>query len=483
MSPVTRETNSKRKSHRLDIPLLVQIGDNVFQVADWSMTGVGIVDLPAAHDEGAEIAARLILPVVGAALQLDVTLVIRNRRQEVAGCEFKELSNRNRRVLRHFVELAMEGRLDALEDLVADFTAPDIETPLETALALSEEEELSLLAKFRRRASLALILGVLFSLFLVFTIWYNIFFLFKTTGVVTGNFLDVSPTLAGTVKSISYHQGDNVHAGDILFELSSAALDSELRSRREQLDLVRDELAALPQPPANAGLTSALKEEMEWKKKEFDSAQTLYDKRVISIKDYEFVRNAWSRARINYYRQLEARGQDRFSQGGKRHELETKIQLLKTELADLQRKMELYRVRSPLTAKVYALGALPGSYVTPGTPVVVLLHDGRQTVVFKMPSDQAAKIVIGTPVRFFATATKKMYEGRIGAIGYKAVTPRTGVMQEVSLKETVVRVDLPHKIEGLPVNSRVRVWVRKAGTLADMLQNFLPGSASVSKGR
>lgn len=208
MSLVNREFNYPRKSHRVDIPLLVQVDGKVYKTSDWSMTGVGILDLDREREIGEKFSARLIMPLSDASMQLDVVFIYRNRRSNITGCEFDNLSNRNRRVLRHFIELAMEGRLDILEDLVADLTAPDIESPLETALALSEEEEMSLLAKFRSRASMALILGVLFTLFLSFTLWYNLVFLYKTVGVVSGDFLEVSSVRSGIVGAVLHHPGD-----------------------------------------------------------------------------------------------------------------------------------------------------------------------------------------------------------------------------------------------------------------------------------
>ncbi len=478
MSLVTREFNYPRKSHRVDIPLLIQVDGKVYKTSDWSMTGVAILDLDKTREVGEKFSARLIMPLSDASMQLDVVLICRNQRSNITGCEFDKLSNRNRRVLRHFIELAMEGRLDTLEDLAADLTAPDIESPLETALALSDEEEISLLAKFRSRASMALILGVLFALFLSFTLWYNLVFLYKTVGVVSGDFLDISSARAGVIGAVLHAPGDLVHAGDILFELSATNLTEKLHEAGEQLDQVRLELRTLPAAGGESDLLAALKDELAWKEKEYNHAENLYKNGVISIKDFEFVRNGWSHARINYYRQQWLISEQGRTASRQRQELEKRRQSLQRKIVSLKRQAEHLRVRSPVTARVYTVGFQPGEFVSGGDVVMVLAGDKKPFILFKMPSSQVAKITLGTPVRFFSYATGKSYIGHVGAIGYKAVAPRADVMQEVSLNQTAVRVDLTDPIPGLVVNSRVSVWVRKRFNSPGFLDRIFPFSLS-----
>ncbi len=481
MSLVNREFNYPRKSHRVDIPLLVQVDGKVYKTSDWSMTGVGILDLDREIKTGETISARLIMPLSDASMQLDVVLVCRNRRSNITGCEFDNLSNRNRRVLRHFIELAMEGRLDTLEDLAADLAAPDIESPLETALALSDEEEISLLAKFRSRASMALIFGVLFALFLSFTLWYNLVFLYKTVGVVSGDFLEVSSAQSGVIGNVIHRPGDLVHPGDILFELSSSDIQERLQVKKERLGQIQAELQIVPAAGGDSVLLAAMKDELGWKKDEYEHAAILYKDGIISIKDFEFVRNAWSRARINYYRQQWLSGEQGRTANRQRQALEKQKEKLQQDIASMKRQFEHLRVRSPIVARVYAVGYQPGEFVTGGDVVMVLAGDDNSSILFKMPSSQVAKITLGTPVRFFSYATGKRYIGHVGAIGYKAISPRASAMQEVSLDQTAVRVDLERAIPGLTVNSRVKVWVRKRLDLPGFLDRVFPFSFSFKK--
>ncbi len=478
MSLVNREFNYPRKSHRVDIPLLIQVDGRVYKTSDWSMIGVGILDLDKDLQVGDRFPGRLILPLSDASMQLDVELVCRNRRANITGCEFEKLSNRHRRVLRHFIELAMEGRLDTLEDLAADLAAPDIESPLETALALSEEEELSLLAKFRSRASLALILGVCFAFFLAFTLWYNLVFLYKTVGVVSGDFLNVSSARSGILGAVLHQPVDTVHAGDILFELSSTDLILTRREKQDRLAALQEQLKTLRNSSADSELLKALKEELGWKEDEFKSAARLHEKGIISIKDFSFVRNNWSRARISYLRQQWLEDQQGRTTSRLKEELSREMEQLREEIISLDRQLEQLRIRSPETGRVYTVGFQAGEYISGGDVVMVLAGDARPFILFKMPSSQVAKITLGTPVRFYSYATGRTSVGHVGAIGYKNISPRSDIMQEVSLDQTAVRVDLDGRIPGLLPNSRVKIWVRKQLNIPDFLKRAFPFSLS-----
>ena len=97
---LTREFNYMRKSQRVDIPLLVQIGNQLYKTADWSMTGVAVLDYEKQITEGDILQARLVLPVIGASINIDTKIICRNKRGEKTGFEFSEVSERHKRVLR-----------------------------------------------------------------------------------------------------------------------------------------------------------------------------------------------------------------------------------------------------------------------------------------------------------------------------------------------------------------------------------------------
>ena len=461
---LTREFNYMRKSQRVDIPLLVQVKNKIFKSSDWSMTGVAVLGYDGEIAVGDVIKARLVLPVVGASINIDVEMICRNKRGDKTGFEFHELSDRHKRVLRHYVELSLDGKLDNIEDLFSDFSAPDIESPIKEALNISEEEQVSLLRKFRSRAFLTLTAGFLLMGYIIFTFVYNYIFVYKAVGVVSGNLVQIIAGSTGTLKKNYMSVGSSVHVGDILFDVEEGSLLEELRKNKDQIEREQkymEEMRRGEDKGETSVLLTLLEEEYLKKKKEYENAVTLYSGKVISIKDYQYVENSYSRARINYLREKETREQERRVSEEKTRLFTLKIDILQNEREQLLRRLENLRIRSPINGTVFTIDYFPGEYLATSDVVMTLATRENPFILFKMPSKQTGKAQLGMKVRVYSFEQEKTYEGIISSIGYSAINPRATLLQEVSLEQTVVKVDFPDTVVDIPLNSRVEVWVRK----------------------
>jgi hypothetical protein len=144
---IVKEDNSQRKSLRVAIPLMVEIAGTNYAVKNWSTTGVRIVGLDVPPQPGAVIPARISFPMVESTLVIATDLVIPARHEDVDGFDFHELSARNRRVLRHYLELSMDGKLGDAEGIVSLATVPAAHTPIEWPL--NAQPEATELASFR----------------------------------------------------------------------------------------------------------------------------------------------------------------------------------------------------------------------------------------------------------------------------------------------------------------------------------------------
>src|SRR5689334_17185826 len=102
---ISREANLPRKAMRVAIPLFVEIDGKTYAARDWSTTGIGLGDLAAAPRAGEVLQARLSFPMLESTLLIPVQLVYRSTHDGVHGFEFHDLSPRNRRILRHYIEL------------------------------------------------------------------------------------------------------------------------------------------------------------------------------------------------------------------------------------------------------------------------------------------------------------------------------------------------------------------------------------------
>lgn len=476
MSMLTREFNYMRKAQRVDIPLLVRVDGKVYKTADWSMTGLGVLDFEGDIGPGDTIEMKLILPIVGASLHIDTQAACRNIRGGITGFEFVDLPARHKRVLRHYVELSLDGKLDSVEDLLSDFTVPDIETPIKEALNITEEEQVSLLRKFRSRAFLTMLAGFLLMGYILFTLVYNMVFVYETIGVAAGNLVQITAGTNGSLKKHYVKVGDEVHGNDILFDLDDTKLAEELRKNDDQIDQQNKLLEQAGREGEKAGtskLLELLREDFARKERDFVNASRLYEEKVISIKDFQYVENEFHRARINYIREQELQVNDRRAMTEKKGVVELKIDFLRSERQRLLQALENVRVKAPTNGVVFTLSYFTGEYLNPNDVVVTLATRENPFILFKMPSKESGKAQLGMKARIFSFETGKTYEGTISSIGYSAINPRSTLLQEVSLEQTVIKVDLAGSEVDIPLNSRVDVWVSKEVPYVQKLIDYL----------
>lgn len=142
------EQNYRRRAHRVTFPLSVEINGKTYRARDWSLIGVGLEGFDVELETDQTIPARCIVPVPGCFFAIAVTLQLKSRRTDVCGFEFHNLKASGRRVLRQYMESAIEGNSNA-EDLLSAAAMPGIATPIEEALNLTELEAEGLLRKFK----------------------------------------------------------------------------------------------------------------------------------------------------------------------------------------------------------------------------------------------------------------------------------------------------------------------------------------------
>ncbi len=473
---LTREFNYMRKSQRVDIPLLVQIDGHLYETADWSMTGVGVVGFNEKIEPGSELDGKLILPIVGASITINVKIICRNVREDKVGFEFVDISNNHKRVLRHYIELSIEGKLDNIEDLFSDFSAPDIETPIQEALNITEEEQTSLLRKFRSRAFLTLFAGIVLLGYISITLLYNFIFVHQAVGVASGDLVQIPASTNGTLKKNYVKVGDHVRVNDILFDINEDDLLNELKKNKEQIDRqtkLLDQLNLSTGAKQSSNLLALLQEEYEKKDREYKNAQELYSRNIISIKDYQFVENSLSSAKINYIRELESRQGALGASEEKKNVLTLNLEALKTERAMLRKQLEELRIKSPINGVVFTVDHFSGEYLSSNDIVVTLATRQNPFILFKLPSIQSGKTHLGMKAKVHSYETEETYEGVVSSIGYSAINPRSTLLQEVSLDQTVIKVDLVGGNIEIPLNSRVQVWVKKDIPILTKLAEFL----------
>ena len=455
----TIESNQMRRAHRVDIPLTIVINSKAYKSKDWSMTGAGVdgLDLELKKDE--IINASIVLAMQEAKIEMPVKLQFKVRRGSVSGFEFAEISEKNKRVLREFLELSIEGKLDQVDGLLSVYNEPIVDTPIKESVVLSDEEESVLKQAFVKRSKLYIKLGILFFILLIATIYYNTAYVYRSIGAVSGNFVKISPSVSGKIDKLYVKVGDKVKPKSLLFELDDKMVINQIDIIEEKLS----ELKSRERPQVIVSNSSnqvlkLLKQSMRKSYNSYFSAKELYDNRLISARDLQRVADDYSKTKVKYLQEKDRYARQnipRISSGSGLISLITELELRREELIN---KLNYLRVFSETEGSVYAIKSNIGNYVGSSDEVMVLETGDTSFVVCKLSQDEATKVQNGMEVKVYASSTDETYRGHIQTIGNLSLNTESKITTEVSLKEVTIKVVFDDEGIRLPLNERVKVW-------------------------
>lgn len=439
---ITAEPNYQRKAHRVDVQLFIEIDGKVYQAYDWSVSGLSVRDNKLSVASGAELPASVLLPLNDARLTLDVTLVVRRVSPGDVGFEFLNLSPKNRRILRHYIQLHVDGKLDNIEDFVAISSAPAIDTPLTGALNVNEQSTDAMVRRFKKRGRITAVLILLFLAVFAGTLFYNAVYRMETTGVVIGNDDRITANYPGVLRQVTARVGTFVAAGTPLFSLrNDEALASMSRGFRQAV-------APGTSPDAEKELLVSLGESLAQNQRAYHNATLLFRQRIITRKDLENTEASYITAKTNYLRQKAV--------------VDGMSLNVTTDAAGGGNGEPLYpMIRAVHAGQVIAVSGRQGSYVTPSDVVVILQrNDEVPKVAISLSQEAALKLHVGMPARIYVPFQDQTYPAHIASIGRSTVNTSETDTMEASLDQTLVTLSFDEPSVHLPANQRVRVWIR-----------------------
>ena len=454
-----REPNHPRKALRVAIPLFVEIGGASYPARDWSVQGVGLSGLEKAPEPGELLQARLSFPMLESTLLIPVQLVFRRVQGGVYGFEFHGLSARNRRILRHYIELSAEGKLGDVDDIVAVASLPVTESPIEAPLNLPAPQDA--LEPHRTRPWGALLAGVAVLAGAATLAWYHLTYELEGTGFVSGSIARVTANHEGLVGRMLVQPGAQVEPDTPLFAVENPALRNEVEALEQHVAVLGQQQAQLAgaRQRAEAGLLQALRRDWGAREQELANARKLYESGAITQRDVLLVANQVSDLRQNYLRQVaEGAGRTQSLENG------DALNRLRLELAAkkvlLARQEASRTVRSPVRGKVFHVERRAGEFVSAHDPVVLLEADVTPSVLLRVPNDDALKLRLGMPATIYVPFQDRRYTANVAAVGHAAATGAAGTAQEGDLDATLVKLDFADRGVRLPANARVNVWIR-----------------------
>lgn len=459
---VVAEDNSRRKFHRVSLTLKLEFKGQLYSVKDWSVGGVGIESFDPDVQIGDVVNVRVVLPMPDSQLFVQMPVRICNVRGYVTGCEFHNLNPRQKRILRHYVEMAVEGQLQSVDDMIAITTAPVIASPIDEALTFTELEKNAIEKNFRKKSIVTIAMAVAVAAVFILSIIYVTVFRIERVGVAVGSLEGVTSTGEGVV-TVAHHipVGSYVDKGEVLLELDS----TEVKSRLAELDA---QLAAFENQTGggisdtsaqNRRLLSELGRRVNSRYKEYLNAKRLYDEQLIHKADLSRIEDKLFDARQAFEKEkirlmgTRVVGLDKASIAQERAVLEQMR-------ASLLNQLNLLSVKAPAAGKLVSVNYDEGLYVQRQDVIAVIDRDVEPVVSMKLLSEDALRLTIGMPVRIYAPVLGDYFDGHVTDIGYAAFKADSTVTEEVKQGETLIRIAFDDTSVRLPPNSRVKVWIR-----------------------
>ena len=215
----------------------------------------------------------------------------------------------------------------------------------------------------------------------------------------------VSPTLyapsAGTVTLIA-KPGATVAKGELLATIDSPELRNEYQRERATLDslttdLERQRIEVRRKVLANQQAADLANVQIKAAQREFQRAQSSWDLKVISERDYQRARDDLSAAELTYRHAVDNAGLDEEGLG-----FETKTRTLERDrqklvVENLRRRVAELDVKSPVAGVVGNVAVRQKEAVAANAPIITVVDLSAFEVEFQMPESYAGLVGVNMP--------------------------------------------------------------------------------------
>jgi multidrug resistance efflux pump len=511
-SSITHSSNSKRKSHRIRIPIKAIVQNRLYNVVDWSVHGFKI---QSENSEKLDLSigdvfdVQLILPIENSSINLSMQVTLRNIDDNNYGMEITEISQKNKRVLRHYATLALEGSIDSIDDISGTFFMQDVASPIKEPIVLSEKESYIVHKSFKKRLFLYGLLGLLFLVTALGTILYNYIIVKNKEGFIAGNSSVYAAPYDGTLKNIYVEKGMYISAGEVLFAMDTAEFDEQINLLKITQNKLQTQLKDLNEQLATYkkfGLQTqkemevlthkniiTLKEKLDSQKLDYKRAKLLYEKRLIAFKDFIPIQTQYLQDEQIYTAALNnTDSTDKNVLILKQNYVKNQDHILTVQntilaltkqlnenrliMEQLKKQSELATVLSKTNATVYTVSKQAGNRVKFADNVVMLQTDATPYVLMKVLSDEVSKIQLGAPCFIYSPRLKKRFNAHISGIGYPAIEGIYAGANELSQNEVPIKISFDDTDVKFSLNEYVNVYITNTSFIAQTIVNKLLGN-------
>jgi len=444
------EQNSRRRAHRCKIPLHVSIDRINYETIDWSLTGLSIKNNNSLNlNIGDTIKAFISLPMPQATLSIivDVKLIYKN--SDRLGFSYENLSYHNKKVLRRYLEMAIDGSDYDLQNLFVLYQEPQINTPINTSVKLEEQESDHLDKEFKKLSWKILLLFFLLFSSLAGLLYYNLKYSYKGMGVVKGNDYSLYAQKRAKIDKIYVKEGDEVRKGSPLVQLDTSMIMYKIKlleSEKNRVIRLINELGENGTVDNSKRYLKTLKDKVASKRRLYLDAKKQFKEKLITAMEFQKIKDDYLDSKIKLAKSISENGTRALSKDIDTSDLDIKLAYAKNEL-------KLSRIVSIDDARVYEIYKKEGEIADVHHPIMSLWTHNKPHIEIDVPNDKLSQISKDTKVEVIDPYTKKYIKAKIYKIGT--------VDEENDLKSATIYLRIDDSFKSLKPHQRVHIFFRR----------------------
>ena len=504
------EANQQRKAHRLHIPIIANIGDRNYKVIDWSVTGIGLFvdenDSLQSYEIGSKIDAILILPTSESSIMLNIelTLKVKIASKHTFGFEISHILEKNKRVLRHFASLAIEGDENTIENLTTDLFLQNTTSPIIEPISLVEEETKKLRVNFTKKVIIYFFLSFFLFSVIGLTLIYNYIVISSDYALVTGNSQVYKASKKGEVSKIFVKQSQKIEKGMALYEVTNTREILDLNTKemyfknlKQKLQDIKSLLRVYTNGVKHINALEKESERLDFKsldeeKTFFIRAKKLYDRRLITFshfqeikKNYQNIVDKYKNRTLQNNKTLLNKQLDTESKllvfnekillvKERENSLKLQIEELRNELIYLKKSEKSSITVAFEKGTVHSINVQEKELVDYKDIVLITQNNTKSYILARLKDKDISTLRIGQKVIVESHNYNKKYLAKLSILGCLTVDTSTKMMADISKGETPVRIDFVDDNVAFDLNEQVQVWIMNDNNLIyDYFESFL----------
>jgi len=512
LGQITHEENSKRKTHRIKIPIKVIIDNKAYNVSDWSMNGMKII--LAENDDLLDLEVgdtrdiSIILNTGSSSIILNAEITIKNIFQNSYGVLISKINDKNKKVLRHYASLAIDGNIEMIDDLSGNLFMNNVASPIKEPIALSDKETVKIQKSFFKRVVLYFIAFAIFLLVSINILFYNYVITNESIGVISGNSIEYLAPYDGAIKDIYVNRGDVVAPNQVLFEMN----DSEYKSQiailertgvhlEQKIELLQKQLLKYKKASkqalnkldlASTQSIEVLKSKFSTQEQTYERAKKLYQNQLISLKEFNLFETEYLTTLSQYESVVNQKNYNNkneliLEQNSIKNEdyilrVQNSLDVLNKNLSQnqLDLKVLLAYVNKSLISSnsegiVFKVNKQKSSILNYSEIVLLVQTHSKPFILTKTLTENISSIEMNANVIIYSSKNDKIYYGRVSGVGYPSIDGVNIGAQELSQNEIPIKIDFEDENIKFDLNEYVEVYITNSSFLAQFLLHRIIG--------